>query len=79
MGIRKFSLLSAVAVVGGVTKPQIDLEGYCGGSLPANTWRSCTIPLSALQASNVSNLTGIQFKKRESPARVVHFDEVALQ
>ena len=37
------------------------------------------IPLSVLQASNVSNLTGIQFKKRETPARVVHFDQVALQ
>ena len=57
----------------------MDLETYCGGSLPGNSWVNCTIPLTALQASDVSNLTGIIFKLRESPARVVHYDEVGLQ
>ncbi|MFP2929524.1 glycosyl hydrolase family 18 protein [Pyxidicoccus sp. 3LG] len=71
--------LTAYATVANARRTTVAVNGYCdGGSIKANAWTRCRVPLSALNVVNVT-LDGIVLQEgagRTLPA--VYFDNVRL-
>jgi fibronectin type 3 domain-containing protein len=71
--------LQVVAVQGETESAPVALEGYCaGGTIPANAWTRCKVPLSALLPQGGS-VDGIYLREVDGAARpTMYLDEVAL-
>jgi hypothetical protein len=71
--------LTACVTVGGVQQTKVAIGPYCdGGTVPANAWARCRIPLTALNAANAT-VDGVQLQEgagRTLP--VMYFDELQL-
>ncbi len=67
------------AVQGSTNLASVKLASYCaGGTIPANAWTRCQVPLSALAPAG-SVLDGFVFQEVDGAARpTMYFDEVVL-
>lgn len=72
--------ITVSAVVGGSGQPGVSLNTYVeGGAVAANAWRKVTIPLSALGANNVTNLTGFWIMDGSGKAQAPFYvDDIAF-
>jgi chitinase len=73
------SWLELWAVQGSTELTRVFLPSYCtGGTIPANAWTRCKVPLSALAPAG-SSIDGLILQETDGTARpTMYFDDVAL-
>jgi chitinase len=71
--------INALVQVAGVFRPEVPIAQFCnGGTIPAGAFTHCAVPLSALQAANVTFERFALKEARGLTLPTVYFDQIAI-